>query len=150
MTRAPLPLALLLAASLVGCSDPTDDYCGALADEQPTLERLSRSAEDAAGGALSDSIAVFERLREAAPDDVRDEWTTFVIAWQELESALERAGLDAGAFGGEPPEGVAEAELDAVRDAAGKLRSQPVVDAAAGIEQHASDVCGVSLGGGGL
>jgi hypothetical protein len=30
------------------------------------------------------------------------------------------------------------------------MRSRPVVDAAGGIEQHATDVCGVDLGGSGL
>jgi hypothetical protein len=148
-----LPLTVALVTSLVaaGCSGATDDYCAALTDEQATLERLSQRADDPASGALSDGVDVFEDLRDAAPEDLRDEWTTYVIAWQELETALERAGVDAGAFtDGEQPDGVGDDELDAVRDAADKLRSQPVVDAAGGIEQHATDVCGVDLGGRGL
>lgn len=152
--RTVVVLAAVVAAAttLVACSgSDQDDYCAALTDEKATLERLSQRADDPAGGALSESIDVFERLRDASPEDIRDEWTTYVIAWQGLESALERAGVDAGVFTeGERPEGVSEAELDAVRDAADKMRSQPVVDAAGGIEQHATDVCGVDLGGSGL
>ncbi|HET6652693.1 MAG TPA: hypothetical protein VFH10_08635 [Nocardioides sp.] len=153
MRAAPLALTVALFTSLVaaGCSDATDDYCAALTDEKATLERLSQRADDPASGALSDSVDVFEGLRDASPEDIRDEWTTYVIAWQGLESALSRAGVDAGALAdGEQPEGVTDAELDAVRDAADKMRSQPVVDAAGGIEQHATDVCGVDLGGSGL
>ena len=153
MRAALLPLSVALATSLVaaGCSDAADDYCAALTEEQATLERLSQRADDPASGALSDSVGVFEGLRDASPEDIRDEWTTYVIAWQGLEAALARAGVDAGAFTeGEQPQGVTDAELDAVRDAADKMRSQPVVDAAGGIEQHATDVCGVDLGGSGL
>jgi len=134
-----------------GCSDATDDYCTTLTDEKATLDRLSERAGDAGSGVLAESIDVFERLRDAAPDDLRDEWVSYVNAWQGLEVALERAGVDAGVFErGEQPEGVGDAEYDAVRDAADKMRSGPVVDAAAGIEQHAIDVCGVDLGGTGL
>jgi hypothetical protein len=147
-----LTAAVATATTVGGCSgSDRDDYCAALTDEKATLERLSQRADDPASGALSDSIDVFERLRDASPEDIRDEWTTYVISWQALESALERAGVDAGVFtDDERPEGVGDAELDAVRDAAAKMRSQPVVDAASGIEQHATDVCGVDLGGSGL
>jgi len=153
MRRAVLPLAVALATTLVaaGCSEPGDDYCATLGDEKATLDRLSQRADDPGSGALSESIDVFERLRDASPEDIRDEWTTYVIAWQGLEAALERAGVDAGVFeDGTQPEGVGDAEYDAVRDAADKMRSRPVVDAAVGIEQHASDVCGVDLGDTGL
>jgi hypothetical protein len=146
-----LTAAAAVATTAAGCSgSDQDEYCAALTDEKGTLERLSQRADDPAGGALSDGIDVFVRLRDASPEDIRDEWTTYVIAWQGLESALEEAGVDAGVFTDERPEGVSDAELDAVRDAAAKMRSQPVVDAASGIEQHATDVCGVDLGGSGL
>ena len=154
--RSRRPVGLLLAAAVAGgvvtgCSDPSDDYCATLTDERSTLQRLSTEADHPGSEALSQSIDVFERLRDASPEDIRDEWTTYVFAWQGLEEALDRAGVDAGVFDdGTQPEGVGDAEYDAVRDAAGKMRSQPVVDAAVGIEQHASDVCGVDLGGAGL
>lgn len=145
-------MAAVVGAGLVaGCSDPTEDYCAALTDEKATLQRLSTEADDPGSEALSQSIDVFERLRDTAPEDIRDEWTTYVFAWQGLEEALDRAGVDAGVFDdGTRPDGVGDAEYDAVRDAAGTMRSRPVVEAAVGIEQHASDVCGVDLGGAAL
>lgn len=141
----------VLLLGLAGCSDPTDDYCATLADSKPTLDRLSARSDDPGSGALSDSIDLFERLRDASPQDIRDEWVAYVAAWQTLESALEAAGVDAGVFtDGKQPEGVGDAEYDAVRDAAENMRSQPVVDAAVGIEEHATEVCDVDLGGTGL
>ncbi len=119
--------------SLSACSDATADYCASLGEEQPTLRQLS--AGEVEEDSVTEAAAVFERLSDAAPEDLRDEWTTFVNAWQGLADAL-KSGGDTN-----------EAAERAVRGAGDKLRSQPVLDAAAGIEQHADDVCGVDLGG---
>ena len=141
-------LAVLLALPLSACSDQQESYCDALAEEKQTLADLSARSEDNGKGVLSESIDVFERLRDEAPDDVADEWTTYVIAWQSLEDALSEAGADESAFTeGKKPEGMSDAEYDAISDAATKLRSLQVVEAAAGIEQHAMDVCKVDLSG---
>lgn len=145
--------AVVAVATMVGsCTGSgNDDYCAALTDEQATLERLSSRAGEPGSGAFGESVDVFERLADAAPEDLQDEWTTYVNAWHGLEDALDAAGVDASVFrDGERPQGVGQDEYDAVRDAADKMRSQPVVDAALGIEQHATDVCGVDLGGAGL
>jgi hypothetical protein len=139
--------AVVLLLVPTGCSDPTGDYCAALTDEQTTLERLS-SASSPDQQALTDGLAAFERLRDAAPDDLRDEWTTYVNAWRGLTDALDETGLDSSAFqDGELADDVDPDDADVVRDAAATLRSQPVVDASLGIEQHAADVCDVDLGG---
>jgi hypothetical protein len=112
------------------------------------LQRLSARAGAPGSDALTRSVEVFVRLRDAAPADLRDEWTTYVNAWQGLADALEAAGADASVFrNGKRPDGVDPEAYDAIRDAAGKLTSAPVRDASAGIEQHAADVCDVDLGG---
>lgn len=126
---------LLLAPS--GCSDPAEDYCATLADERSSLRELTNAKPDA--GSVAEAAALFGRLADAAPDDLDDEWLTFVNAWQGLADALAVAGDEEGV----------ETER-AIRGAGDKLRSPSVVDAAAGIEQHARDVCGVDLGGAGL
>jgi hypothetical protein len=145
------PAAAALTALLVlpgGCSDRTADYCAALEREQATLERLSAQAAPAQE-VMSRGVEVFERLRDAAPEDLRDEWTTYVNAWHGLADALVSAGAGPEEFReGERPEGMGSADYDAVRDAAETLRSEPVVDASVGIEQHAGEVCGVDIGSG--
>jgi hypothetical protein len=73
--------AVVLA--LNGCSsDPQEEYCSALADQQETLQQLSAGADDPGRGDLARFIDVFEALRDAAPDDMVDEWDTYVTAWQ--------------------------------------------------------------------
>jgi hypothetical protein len=149
---APAMATVVLASGLVsGCGageSSTEDYCAALADEKATLQRLSDDSGGSSGDELSQSVAVFERLRDAAPADLRDEWTTYVNAWQGLTDALDAAGADASVFrNGKRPDGVDPGDYDAIRDAATKLASPAVRDASAGIEHHASEVCDVELGG---
>lgn len=148
---APVLVAVLLGSGLVsGCGggeSSTEDYCAALADEKATLQRLSQRSGSAAAD-LEPAVEAFERLRDAAPADLRDEWTTYVNAWQGLTDALDAAGADATVFrDGKRPPGITAKEYDAIQDAATKLGSPAVRDASAGIEAHASDVCDVELGG---
>lgn len=148
--RGAAVILVLLLAVPAACSSEgsTDDYCATLADEKTTLEKLSGHDGGSGGDPLAQSVGVFERLRDAAPADLRDEWTTYVNAWQGLTDALDAAGADATVFrNGKRPEGIAPEEYDAIQDAAGKLTSPPVREASAGIEQHAMDVCDVDLGG---
>lgn len=150
MRRSAAALLVALLAVPAACSDEgsTDGYCAALADQKPTLQRLSAQAGKPGSDALAQSVDVFEQLRDAAPEDLSDEWTTYVNAWRGLTDALDAAGADASVFrDGERPEGVDPESFDAIQDAAAKLTSTPVRDASAGIEQHATDVCDVDLGG---
>lgn len=139
-------LALLAPLALAGCSDPQDEYCSALEEEQQTLAELGGSGFGEAG-AVARTSAVFERLRDAAPDDLRDEWDTFHGAWQGLEQALDAADADETMFErGERPEGMSQEDYERISQAAVQLRSTQVVEAVSGIEQHALDVCKVDLG----
>ena len=149
---APALATVLLVPGLVsGCGggEPsTDDYCAALRDEKSTLQRLSDDTGGSGGPGLQRAVKVFERLREAAPADLRDEWTTYLNAWQGLVDALDAADADTSVFrNGKRPPGVDREEYDAIRDSATKLTSPAVRDASTGIEAHASEVCDVELGG---
>jgi hypothetical protein len=128
-------LAVSGVAGVAGCGggEGTEGYCDAVREQAGELRRLSGSAGESADADLVQRLlVVFDGLAEQAPDDVADEWTTFVFAWRDLDDALERD------------------DERAVEAAAGNLTEQRVVDAAAGIERHARDVCGVDLGTGGL
>ncbi|MGZ8737978.1 MAG: hypothetical protein ACXWW7_12500 [Nocardioides sp.] len=151
MLRLGAGLTALLLVPLVGCAGEQESYCDAMAQEKQTLEDLSAGADDPEAGTLSETIAVFERLQEDAPDDMVDEWDTYVTALRALETALADAGADESMFtDGEKPEGMRDEDYDSISAAAVELRSTRVVEAAAGIEQHALDVCKISLSGSGL
>jgi hypothetical protein len=99
-------------------------------------------------GVIADGIEVFEQLREDAPDDLRDEWDTFLRAWRGLDTALDRADASESVFRrGEQPSGVSDEEYAAIQDAAAQLVDARVLEAANGIEQQARDVCKVDLSG---
>lgn len=156
MTRGPLRWSRAVAFGLSGavllpllaaCSDPTESYCGELEEQQPVLRDLAERADDPGTDVFGESLGVFGTLREAAPGDVADEWDTLYFAWEGLSDAFDAAGASPRAYDpANPPEGIDQAEQDAIADAAAELRSQRVTDAGDGIEQHARDVCGVDLG----
>ncbi len=145
-------LAGTVVLALGGCSGSRQEaYCATLADQKDTLQRLSAGAGDPGTGDLARFIDVFETLRGAAPDDVVDEWDTYLTAWQALESALQEAGADESMFtDGSRPEGMSRRDYRRISAAAADLRSTRVVAAGAGIEQQALDVCKIDLNGAGL
>ena len=151
MLRLGAGLAVLLLVPLVGCAGEQETYCDAVAEEKQTLEDLSAGADDPEAGTLSETIAVFERLQQDAPDDMVDEWDTYVTALQALEKALDDAGADESMFtDGERPEGMSKDDYASISSAAVELRSTRVVQAAAGIENQARDVCKIDLSASGL
>jgi hypothetical protein len=148
-----LALGTLLAlAAAAGCSGSAQEgYCEALGDAQPALQRLSAGAGDPGTGDLARAVDVFESLRRTAPDDLADEWDTYISAWQALESALRSAGADESMFtDGTRPDSMSSSDYRKISAAAADLRSTRVVVAGAGIERQALDVCGIDLDGAGL
>ena len=138
---------MLVLASVSGCADQTEKYCNTLEDQQQALTDLAKNADKPGSDLFGESLAVFEELRDEAPDDMVDEWDTFVFAWQGLADAFDEAGVDPGKY--QPvnrPPGVSDAEAKAIEGASLELASSRVVDAGDGIEQHARDVCKVDLG----
>jgi hypothetical protein len=137
-----------VAAGLLlgGCSDATGTYCQTLADQQQVVAELAGSQRPSREQ-LHSGLAAFEELQQAAPTDIRDEWDTFVFAWQDLVEAFDAAGVDPARFRPQdPPPHATDAQVQAIESAAAELASARVTDAGRGIEQHARDVCGVDLG----
>jgi hypothetical protein len=148
--RRTASLAALLVAvlSVGGCSEDSEDYCPALADEQQTLTDLADSSAKGGVDVLTPTLESFERLRAAAPEELQDEWETVVVAYQALADAVASAGVDPAEYRpDEPPPGLSKADSDRLAAVASKLASARVGEAVAGIEQHAAEVCKVDFAG---
>ena len=137
-------VALGLAAGLAACGDPEQGYCDAVTKDQTQLTAMiSSSSPDA----LITDLPLLESLAAKSPEDLTDEWQTFLNAITGLRDALGRAGLKTSEFKGNGiPSSVQGQRRRDLIAAADTLSSQAVVDAANGIETEARDVCHVNLG----
>ncbi len=131
-----------LALLLTGCGqDAGTRYCSALNAQQSIF------ADDGTGLALITNLPALKTLAADAPNDLRDEWQTFIAALQSLRDAIAAAHLRPQEFvNGKPPAGTPESAVTAVAAAANELSAPDVVDAATGIEQQAKDVCQFQIG----
>jgi hypothetical protein len=150
--RLALPACgLVLAAGLLTACGGADDkgadgYCGTLKDEKAVLARLADQAGEPGKDVLTPTLGALGRLREAAPRELRDEWDTVYYAWDAMVDAVEEAGVDPADFRpGRTPEGVSAADARRLGEVAAQLGSARVVDASRGLEDQATQVCGVEL-----
>lgn len=136
LSSGAVALVVALVAALGGCGgEGAEAYCATLEDQAGELAAVlgpesSGGAGEDVGATVERGLEVFRTLEEDAPDDLADEWGVLVGAWAGLAEALETSGP----------------ESEEVREAADRLREIEVVQAAAGIEQHARDVCKTELG----
>jgi hypothetical protein len=90
---------------------------------------------------------MLRELSEKSPDDLADEWETFLTAIEGLDQAIERAGVKPSDFeDGKAPPGLSVKDKKAIAEAAGQITTEEVITAATGIENQARDVCKVNLG----
>jgi hypothetical protein len=137
-------LAVVLLAAPQACGDPEKGYCGALKADQKTFSAMQ---DDPSGLGLLKHRSMLRRLADKAPDDLSDEWQTFLGALDALATTLDETKVDPGDFvGGKPPAGLSAADRTKIANAASELSSDDVVEAANGIEQQAKDVCQLQLG----
>ncbi|MDQ6686518.1 MAG: hypothetical protein M3Z50_02715 [Actinomycetota bacterium] len=136
--------ALLLVCSLSSCGDPVKKYCSALnADRTAIANMLAQPSPTA----LISNLPMLQSLGANAPEDLTDEWQTFLGAIVGLRDALHAAGVRPEQFhDGRPPVGLPAGRRQAIKDAADTLSSLQVVQAADGIDQEARDVCQINLG----
>ena len=145
--RTAAAAALLAVIAFAGSScggDPEARYCSALQADQ---EMFAAMQEDTSGVALLTHRPALHRLADQAPDDLSDEWQTFLGAVDAFAQTLDEVGVKPGDFvDGQPPAGLDEAKRTRIANAAGELSAKDVVAAANGIEQQARDVCKLQLG----
>jgi hypothetical protein len=140
---AALTGALLLSVQSCGGSQEKD-YCAALKADQPLFAEMQ---DDTSGLGLLKHRTTLHDLADKAPDDLADEWQTFLAALDAFAGTLRDLHVEPGDFAdGKPPAGLGEAERTRIANAASELSSADVVEAANGIEQHAKDVCKLQLG----
>ena len=139
---AGLVVALLLP--LTACGDRTQDYCSALEEHNKEIAEMVGSDSPAA---LLSGLPTLKELADRSPEDLSDEWQTFIVALDGLAAAIRKAGVKPSDFtGGKPPSGLSAADQKAIADAANQIGTDDVVEASGGIEQQARDVCKVNLG----
>jgi hypothetical protein len=137
-------LALLVLALLVtGCKSDQEKYCDAIKDHQ---QELGEVLGDGSPDALLEALPILHDLADKAPEDIRDEWKTVIDALEGLQQALKDAGVDPATYDRDhPPEGLSQADQDAIDAAARQLTSDETVTAFSGVDQQAKDVCGTPL-----
>jgi hypothetical protein len=133
-----------LLASLTACGDPAAAYCSALQSDQKLFAEMQ---DDTTGLALLRHRTALHDLADKSPDDLTDEWQTFLGAVDAFAATLSEVGVKPEDFvDGKTPPGLSEADRTRIVNAANELSSDDVVEAANGIEQQAKDVCKVQLG----
>ncbi len=138
---------VLLVGALTGCSNSPEgvraDYCEVVEEQQFALtEALADDSPDALLGALP----IFRELAEEAPRDIDDDWTRFIGALEDLQEALDAAGVEAASYDAKkPPEDVTEEQQAAIARAADELVDPEVSAAYEGVQQQAKDVCQTPL-----
>ena len=140
-----LGLVVAILMLLSGCgATTTDDYCKDLREHRKQMADMVASESPTA---LLNHLPMLRELAGKSPQDLQDEWRTFVDALEGLDKALDSAGVKASDFKeGRPPAGLSQTDQKAIADAAGKIRADEVVQAASGIEQEARDVCKINFG----
>ncbi len=137
-------LAVALLLPLASCGDPTADYCRAVSDGNKDIAEMIGSDSPAA---LLNGLPTLRELAKKSPEDLADEWQTFIGALEGLADAIRSAGLEPSDFrGGKPPKGLSPSQQKTITEAADQIGTAEVVQATTGIEQQARDVCKVNLG----
>jgi len=144
MRRLLTAAAVALLLVLGGCGDPMEDYCSQLREDR---KEFAEMLESESSSALLGNLPMLRELAEKSPDDLADEWQTYLRAIEGLDDAIENAGAKPSDFeDGKPPPELSDEDQKKIAEAAGQITTDEVIAAATGIEQQARDVCKVNLG----
>lgn len=143
-----LVVPAILLGGLTACGGDEDAVGGEYADYCAKAKQYQEIfADDGTGLSLVNNLTKLKRLADLAPEDMKDEWQTFLAGLEGLDAAIRAVGLKPTDFhDAEPPLGIADTERALIATAADRLAQDDVVSAATGIEQQAKDVCKLQLG----
>ena len=80
-------VAALLLLPLTACGENSiESYCGEVRENRKQLAEMVSSEQGPE--ALLDGLPLLRDLAEEAPDDISDEWQTFLNAVENLDEAL--------------------------------------------------------------
>lgn len=137
-------LALAVLPVVSGCGgNPVEDYCDAVQEHQ---KELTEQVANGGPGALIATLDTFRDLEEKAPDDIKDEWQLVIRRIEVLKQALDAADVDPNEYDRDnPPPGLSAQDRAGIDAAAQELGSKATLDAFAGLQQQALDVCQTAL-----
>ena len=126
-----------------GDDDPYAAYCDEVTKQRAVLgDQLSAGPRTG----LIAALPTFEILAKKAPEDIKQDWQIVIDHIQDLQRALDDAGVNAATYDRDHlPKGVTEDQRGAI-DAAATALGSPIMQAALGdVQQEARDVCGSPL-----
>ncbi len=147
-TAAAVALGLSL---LTACGDDgggsagSGDYCDDLKAAKKNLD----SIEGGDLSSLSDTADQIHKLRDEAPDEIKDDWEILSDGFDKIIAAFKKAGLSdediANLQGGQLPDDVDMAALQAAMAEIQELGGEEFTKAGDNISKHAKDECGIDL-----
>jgi len=121
-------------------------YCEDLTSAEEQFTSLAQGDV----GQFEEAISTLRELGDAAPSEVASDWEALLVPLNQLESALDRAGLKfddlEGLSQGQIPRGVDPQQLQKLGTELQGLASAEVNEAGAAIEEHAASECDIQLG----
>lgn len=161
-TTAIITAGMLLSASLLGgCGGDDKDkdakgssassgkgYCALLKSSRDELKSMSgNDVPDV--NQFQKFIDRADELSDKAPSEVSDDWKVLTGALDDLQKALDEAGITlaqlAEIAAGKMPEGVTQADLTELGTKMQELSSEDFEKATTAITKHAKDECDVDL-----
>ncbi len=128
------------------CSWPDVLWAGLLRRRRGAPGRAHRRDRAGSPAALLEALPIFRDLADQAPDDIRDDWKTFLDPLEELDDALRDADLDAATYDPKAlPADLTDDERERIEAAGAALADPAVVAAFDAVQQQAKDVCHTPL-----
>jgi hypothetical protein len=130
--------AVLLLPLLTGCGGG-QSYCDAVKAHQSELGTI---VSEGGPTALISALPAFEDLAAKAPSDVTADWKLLVARVTDLQTALDRAGVDPASYDPQhPPAGLSTEDRGVIRRAAARLATSDTQQALTNVQQEVLDVC---------
>lgn len=129
-----------------------DDVTAAYCEELKSADEEFRALDQGDVGQLQQVVNEFDSLSQQAPPAVEGDWQTLTGSLDQLETALNDAGLKFKDLqklsNGQIPQGVKPADLQKLSTDLQSLDSQEVQQAGDNITQHAQSECNIDITGG--